>query len=665
MPGCSAATATSTVGPRAMVFRVRTTRGSSSTCWPELAPGRGSVVGRVALEGRPVQIVDVLADLDYTQTEARRIADYRSLLGAPLLREGVPIGVIALQRKEERPFTDKQIELAATFADQAVIAIENVRLFEAEQQRTRELQESLEYQTATAEVLNVISRSPAELQPVLDSIVRTAARLCSAEYAFIVKYDGSKCHLVAANEVQAEHIKYIANNPVALERGTVTGRVALDRRTIHVPDVLADPEFTQVEWQKVGKQRTVLGVPLLREGALIGVIILARTEVAPFREKQVELVTTFADQAVIAIENVRLFDEVKARTEELSESLQQQTATADVLKIISRSTFDLKSVLQTLVESRGPPVRCRQGDDHPAEGRRILSCRGLWLLCRVRGLRQGRPGRAGARIGHRTRIARGQNYPYSRRHRRSGLHLCRGSEARRFPHHSRRADAARGAADRRSCADALRGATIHRAGDRSRLHVRRPGGDRHRERAPVRRDPGQEPPAGDGEPAQVAVRRQHEPRAAHAAQRHHRPHRDDVHQRGALRHREGGRAAAPRAPRRHPPARPDQPGARPVQDRSRQARAQSRAGESCSARRRRGRHRAPARRAEQEPAGRRGAGQPRLAPGRSHAAAADPAQPAQQRLQVHQGRRGRAARPQGRRTAAAGSSSPFPTPASA
>jgi two-component system, NtrC family, sensor kinase len=172
-----------------------------------------------------------------------------------------------------RPFDDRHIELVATFADQAVIAIENVRLFEEVQARTTELSEALEQQTATSDVLNIISRSPSELQPVLDAIVKTAARLCSAEYSFIVKCAEDRCHLVAANRVEAAHIQYLARNPVTIDRSSVTGRVALERGTIHVPDVLADPEFKQLDWQKVGRQRTVLGVPLLREGALVGVMI--------------------------------------------------------------------------------------------------------------------------------------------------------------------------------------------------------------------------------------------------------------------------------------------------------------------------------------------------------------------------------------------------------
>ena len=316
-----------------------------------LVPERGTLIGRTLLENRTIHIPDVLGDRNYSASKAQALGGYRAMLGVPLQREGTTIGVFMIARRTPRPFTDKQIDLVSTFADQAVIAIENVRLFDEVQARTSELQESLEYQTATADVLNVISRSPAELQPVLDTIVQTAAQLCAAEYSFICRYTDGRLHLAAGNNVEAAHIKYISANPVEVNRDSITGRVAVERRTIHVPDVLEDPGFKHLEWQRVGKQRTVLGVPLLREDSLIGVIILARTEVAPFSDKQIELVTTFADQAVIAIENVRLFDEVQARTAELSEALEQQTATSDVLRVISSSRGELEPVFQALLEN--------------------------------------------------------------------------------------------------------------------------------------------------------------------------------------------------------------------------------------------------------------------------------------------------------------------------
>jgi two-component system NtrC family sensor kinase len=315
-----------------------------------LQPGRGSLVRRVLLATKAVQIADVLADPEYAYSEQQKAAGYRTLLGVPLLRSGQPIGVLFLGRKTVEPFTDKQIELVSTFADQAVIAIENVRLFDEVQTRTHEVSESLEYQTAISDVLNVISRSPSDIQPVLDTIAETAQRLCRSEHAYIMRLEAGHYHLVAARDARAERLEYLKNNPIAPNRASAVGRVALELRPVHILDVLADPEYS-LSMQGDPGYRTILGIPLLRDGTAIGIIILTRGVVLPFDQRQIELVSTFADQALIAIENVRLFDEVQARTEDLRESLQQQTATADVLKVISRSTFDLQTVLQTLVES--------------------------------------------------------------------------------------------------------------------------------------------------------------------------------------------------------------------------------------------------------------------------------------------------------------------------
>jgi GAF domain-containing protein len=291
---------------------------------------------------RPVHVVDAAAVSP--DTPIVKYAGARSLLVVPLLKDGELLGAIGIYRQEVRPFTDKQIELVQNFAAQAVIAIENTRLL-------NELRESLQQQTATADVLKVISRSTFDLQLVLDTLVESATRLCEAKDAFIFLRDGELYRVAARYGFSSQFQEYLGQHPRKAARGSITGRTALEGKVVHVHDVNSDPEYTWSEAQQLGGYRTVLGVPLLRDGSPVGVIIVARAVVQPFTEKQIELVTTFADQAVIAIENVRLFEDVQKRTRELSESLQQQTATADVLKIISRSAFDLRTVLQTLIES--------------------------------------------------------------------------------------------------------------------------------------------------------------------------------------------------------------------------------------------------------------------------------------------------------------------------
>ncbi|HEX4893312.1 MAG TPA: GAF domain-containing protein, partial [Hyphomicrobiaceae bacterium] len=326
---------------------------------PPLA-GRRSLAGRTVLAKRTLHIADALRDAE-TPPEALariRIVGSRTMLCVPLLREGEPIGVFILGRSEVRPFTERQVSLVETFADQAVIAIENARLFEAEQARTKELAESLRQQTATADVLKAISRSVFDLQPVLDTLVRSAAKLCSADHALIRQRTGENYYVTATegfSPEQVAHYKSYSPRPV---QGSIFGRAVLNKRTEHVPDILADPQFERSASRLIGL-RAVAVVPLLRDGDVIGVFSLMRVAPRPFTATEIALIETFADQAVIAIENARLLEELQTRQRELTESLEYQTAISDVLGVISRSPNELKPVLDTIV---GTAQRLCEGD---------------------------------------------------------------------------------------------------------------------------------------------------------------------------------------------------------------------------------------------------------------------------------------------------------------
>jgi GAF domain-containing protein len=333
---------------------------------------RGFLMGRAVVDAQTIHVHDVLAEIENEFPDARGLQQQtgtRTVLSTPLLREGVAIGVINVRRTEVRPFTEKQIALLKTFADQAVIAIENVRLFQ-------ELSESLEQQTATSEILGVIARSPTDLQPVLDTIAKSAAQVCNADDAAIrlVQHDGLR--------LAAHHGSIRIEDPLRpIDRNSPVGRAVFDREVIQIEDLLAVvarefPESLAVT-ERLGI-RTVLAAPLMREDQPIGVIIIRRTVVQPFSEKQIALLKTFADQAVIAIENVRLFRELEERNAELREALEHQTATSEVLGIISRSPTDVQPVLDAIVESAARV--CGINDVCCDSARGMLWLRGLILV---------------------------------------------------------------------------------------------------------------------------------------------------------------------------------------------------------------------------------------------------------------------------------------------
>jgi two-component system NtrC family sensor kinase len=338
---------------------------------------RDSVAGKAVLERAVVHVPDieqVAAELRGTRERAHLIG-MRAVLGVPMLKEGRPVGTIVVGRRDPVPFTARQIELLQTFADQAVIAIENVRLFTELQEKNRPLTEahaqvteSLEQQTATSEILRVIASSPTDLQPVFDAILRSAVRLCDGVIGNLFRFDGELVHHVADYSFTSD-ARQTARRlfPTPPSRRFAGARAIFDRAVVHIPDVEFDPEYDPALSQAAGV-RSALAMPMFREGNVVGTINVGRAEPGPFSPKQISLLQTFADQAVIAIENVRLFTELEARNCELTESLEQQTATSAILRIIASSPTELQPVMDTVAESAARFCGARNADIFRLEG---------------------------------------------------------------------------------------------------------------------------------------------------------------------------------------------------------------------------------------------------------------------------------------------------------
>ena len=319
---------------------------------PALPLTRGSVTGRAIVDRKTIHVHDLAAMVETEYPDVKEVQQrigHRTTLATPLLSQGEALGAISVRKNHVHPFSDRQITLLQTFADQAVIAIENARLFEEVQARTRETQEALEYQTAMSKVLEVISRSPDHLQPVLDTIVDTAQRLCVADRAFFNVLREGRYHLDATRGVPDHIIDELKTMPIEPGRGTPVGRALLEKRAVQIEDAQADPEFTLFDANDPNRTRTMLSVPLLRNESVIGVITVARLAPLPFTQLQIDLITTFADQAVIAIENARLFEAEQASKRELARSVEELESLGKVSQVVN-SSLELDKVLPTILE---------------------------------------------------------------------------------------------------------------------------------------------------------------------------------------------------------------------------------------------------------------------------------------------------------------------------